>query len=420
MLNKVKGVSRLRYTVDFARGLNAKNGIFASGAEVTDGVLRSTNAFAPVNQQTEEEFIGFGGATESFLCVVSRNKAFRFDKKLLRKAFDMDDDCVSYTRLVGRSCVYVSPDSGGLWRVDKQQAADMGGLDYAGLAYVNERVAGLALGSRIYFGATGTDKLATNSSATRNIVLQSNCQGLACVSNNVVYALGPTCYKLIFNADNENIQALKIAQGLDDVVSQTVAVMGSTVIFATARGLYALKNDKITRIFAKGGGIADDFTDCRACVWRGKYVLTNVGGQALSYALDVDTQSCCCVLPQGLIDIADFQGETYAVFQDGKLYKMQKNAYSDMVYAVSDVDFNRTQAKYLRRINVQTRYDVQLRLSSDEEMRLLTVKGKRALQSITVFLKGSSFSLEIRSSGQAELKKLEITADVYEEDKYGS
>lgn len=417
---KIKSVSRLKHTVDFSSSLSAKNGVCASGAAVVGKTLRSVNAFSAVKLSANEDMIGFGGEGAGYLCVVARDKVFRYDKRLLRKAFDMDGDCDSYAGIVGRDYVYVSPSSGGMWRIDRQSALDMGLLNYVGLAYVGERVVGLDSGSAVYFGDVGSNKLQTNASYTSNIALRTPCQGLACVSNNVLYALGPTCYKLVFDADKENLQSLKIAQGLDKVVSASVAVMGDAVIFATVTGLYALKNDKVTRIFVKSGGIFEDYSKCRARVWRGKYVLTDLSGEtALSYALDVDTQTCCCVLPKGLTDIVDYQGDVYAIFQDGKLYKMDKDVYSDLYYAVNDVDFNRTQAKYLRRVNIQTKYDLQLRLTSEEETRLLTVKGKRAMQSLTVYLKGHSFNIEIRANGQTELKKLEITADVYEEDKYG-
>lgn len=429
-MNKVQTVA---YVEDFSIDLSNADAFECRGVKVDNKVLRSFNDCEVLDEKVQ--YLGLAGTNGTNLFLYSGKNYRMFDgkafKNLMMKMPLSGKASVDGRYDIYRDRAYMAFDDDGVLVYDESftpmPVARWAFRDSAkDIAVVNERLVILTDdGVNLRFSECGKRLYSDDEIAGYTvpaIALPSAVQAICRFSNNVLYALGNVCYKLTFSADEQDIKVVTIADGIGEVVTHSVARLADKVVFATVNGLRVLRNDKVTPIFSELSNAVSSFQDCKASAWRGNYVLTIPRGQGrCGYVLDVDHNKCVALLNNDVSEICVYDGRDYAVTADGKLIRYVDGAYAGGIFVRSRVDFGNSRRKYLRRLNVATKYDVEVIVTDEYGVaRSYRVKGSDKRQSIRVYGAGRAFGLQVRSFGATEVTELTLTAETYKEDYYGN
>lgn len=216
----------------------------------------------------------------------------------------------------------------------------------------------------------------------QTIKLPTRCTALAVIGN-TLYILGRTCYKLVPSADNVEIKLTKIYDGLDDVLRDTVAVVGNKIVFATVNGMFCLSNSKVKRINSGLEGQVD-LTAMRAYALDNCYIVLCTPNLApatpCAVMFDADTFSVIGVL-NGVTDVIKFRGKTLFTRMDGIIYCLSSKTYADCVkYVKTDVNMDTCAVKYLRKLVIKTENPIEIYITADKTTRLYKIEGKKAFR----------------------------------------
>lgn len=427
-------VQTVTYVEDFHLDLTSSDALRSYAIKVKNNVLRGFNKL--VSLDTRNDYMGIAGVNGDCLFVFS-NRSFRkydgekFSRLIGKAPFEGNLTSADARHDIYRDVAYLAFDADGilLHKLNSEPQSFRWAFSVSALdvAVVNERLAVLTdNGSTIRFAPCGqrlySDAEIDDGEIAPAITLPSRVQAIKRFNNNTLYALGQTCYKLTFSANERDIKVVTVADGLDKVVQHSVAVVGNAVLFATETGMYKLVNDKVKPVFGGLSKVVDNFKDCNARAYRGKYALSVPFGQGrVVYVLDVESGKCEAILQRDVKDVCVYNGLDAVVTADGVLAQAAPNEYAPSRFVRSNVDFCLSGSKYLRNVDIVTKYDVELTVTNEDGVkRALQVKGSDKMQRLRVYLKGGAFRLEVGSSGQTEVSYLALTAQTYKEVKYGN
>lgn len=248
-----------------------------------------------------------------------------------------------------------------------------------------------------------------------NIKLPSRCTALAAIDN-CLYVLGSKCYKLIPSADSAEMKYTQIYDGLQDVLADTVTVIGNKIVFATENGMYCMTDGKVKRIFKNLVNIVDLKTMyCRGldnyCV---AYCYPKGGGAKKAVMLDIENESVAGVLSD-VYDITYFRGKMLAVCSDGTIKSLAETYAENVKFVKSGIDFNILGKKHLRKLVVKTATPIDVYITADNVTRLYKVNGKKGVQTLPVAGTGERFNVTVRAKGETKTDLLELVAETYGE-----
>ncbi len=425
--------SRVTYTENFALDLSSDDCLLCDGIVADNKVLRGVNVMQSIDARTD--YKGIVGASSKYL-FVHTNKVFRrYDgtefKNLSIKMPVINPESIDARYDIYRDKAYLAFDQDGVIKYDDEnvtsQLAERWAFNDAveAVAVVNERVAVLTKnGTRLRF-APCNQRL--YSEGEQGYVMPSvdfpcSVQAIKRLDYNTLYALGSNCYKVTFSADETDIKFKTVASGLGKVIMHSVVVLGGKIIFATENGLYALHNDAVTPIFPELNKAVRSYEGSRANAWRGKYVLSVPFNQGrVVYVLDVSRSKCEAMLNRDIFDIHQFNGRDCAVNVNGELVAAVDGVFRPSVFVRSGIDFKCNENKFLRKMYIAAKYDVDVFITDGfGEKRLYRVKGGDKSQSVNIFGKGKAFTVEIRSRGKMEVTEFSLVAETYKEEYYGS
>lgn len=421
-MRKTVNPTSVKYIENFALNLSSKDVLSCDGVRVKDNVLRGLCApVRCISQNNFDGLIGYDGTSCCYLHTAQGITRYNITDAKVEDAVLWGVDHPNVCATFYRNKPYIVVVDGGLFRSDGKYYTLLVSKPIRSVAVAGERIVVLSSdGLEVFFGDSGTE---TVSLATKHpspsLTLDTQCQALHAFGNNTIYALGPTCYKITLSDNLADIKVQRIAYGLSCVAEHSVATVGDSVVFATFNGLYRLKKDKITRIFSGLDNMFRNYNGARSGLWHDYYTLLVPNGtKRKAFALDVDKQECVGVLYDGLRDIKFFNYKHYMLFSDGTLnYEYPLVSYPSR-FVRSAIDFGVAERKYLRRLNIITKMNVDVYVTDDRRTRCLHVKGGKAMQSIPLNGQGRTFTLEIRSKGELEVTCLELVADIYKEAQY--
>lgn len=425
----MSAVQRLIYVEGFAIDLSSKDAMLCDGVNVQGGVLRGARDYEQFDT-LNNDYKGLVGANGKYL-FSHTDKIFRkFDgtanKNLQLKMPVINPISKDVRSDMYRDIPYVCFDQDGIITYDesnesrptyrwsfKEAVED--------IAIVNERVVTLTNGGiRLRFSESGQPLSSDNESDgvyAPAINLPGPVQAICRYGANTLYAFGNACYKVTFSAKEEDIKVNAIADGLGKVYLHSVKQIADRIVFASKQGLYSLRNDKVKPIFTELNKAVVNYEGCRASVWMGKYVLTVPDEKGrCGYVLDVDQGRCIAVLCRDVVDVCAYKDNDVMVMSDGRLVRFADDAYRTGVFARSRIDFGDSRRKYLRKLNITTKYDVSVSLTDENGVkRSYVVNGSDKMQSVRICGNGRTFGMEIRSFGQMEVRSLSIVAEAYKE-----
>lgn len=425
-------VQALTYAEDFAIDLSSSDALLCDGVTTHNNVLRALNGYELFGARNDYKGIVGAGSRRLF---VHNNKMMyvydgeRFTNSLAKIPYP-NPESVDARYDFYRDAPYLAFDDDGVITFDENSSPNSqrwafndGAQD---VAMVNERLVMLTQDGFVLRFSDCGKKLYSDSEARGDIVatitLPTAAQAIHRFDNNTLYVLGDVCYKATFSADEQDVKLNAVAQGLGTVVRRSVAQVGDSIVFATRNRLYALRNGKVTPVFEPLRGAVSSFDECSARAWRGLYVLTvPYDGGRRAYALDVLNGKCSAVLWKDVTDLCVFKDDDVMVKSDGTLVRSTDSAYNNARFVRSNVDFGVTRCKFLRRLNVTTKYDVYVVISDDGGLkRTYTVKGSPNPQTVNINGKGKSFAIEINSKGRMEVTAFSLVAEAYKEVYYGN
>ena len=427
----MKNSNVVTYVENFAIDLSSADLLLCQGVNVENNVLRSLNGYEVLDER--KDYSGLAGVNSAAMFAYTGKTLRRYDgekfKNLITKMPFAGAMTIGGRYDVYRDKVYFAFDDDGVIQYDGalvQPTNRWATLESViDLAIVNERIVLLTdNGLTLRFG--DVNGRVYSEGDTRDIIpmitLPIAVQAIVMLDKNVLYALGTTCYKVTFSADEQDIKLSAIAYGLEEVVQRSVAKIDDKIIFATRGKIYVLRNDKITAVFNELSEALRSFDGCRGNAWRGRYALTIPRNQGrVGFVLDVDGCKCVSVLNKDIVDVDVFNGKDVFVTARGELARSLDGVYGSGVFARSHIDFGTTKRKFLRRLNVATKYDLQITITNERGASTsVTVKGGDKMQTLNIFGNGRAFDLSIQSNGQMEVTALSLTADTYKEEYYGT
>lgn len=425
-MNKVQV---LRYVEDFSLDMSSPDAIGSYGVSADGGVLKGLAQCKAIDDGFT--YKGIVGANSKYLFVHTNKTFYRHDGEkphLVMHKIPVTGEYSSDERYaVYRDAAYLALDNDGVMRYD--EAADSPAKRWVfkthviDFDFVNERMAFLCEnGFVLRFSECGEQALTQDGDdgcPAPAITLPTQAQAVCRLGQNTLYVLGDVCYKVTFSADEKDIVLKPVASGIGSVIHHSVARVGDKIVFASKQRTYCLYGDRVSAVFEGLSRVINDFSAVRARAWRGKYALSvPVEDGYRTFLLDVDQNKCVSMLWKDVCDVTQHKGADYMLDSNGKLYR------SDEGYApcrfVRTIDFGDERYKYLRRLNVASKYDVTLLITDESGTTVsLSVKGSGKPQTFKLYCKSRVFTLEIISNGQLELTALSLTAEAAKEAYYG-
>lgn len=428
----MSNLKRLTYAESFrADPLDALDGYAYTTA---NGVLRGLNGCAKIDD--ERTYMGIAGASDKYLFLHTDKALYKFDGEkashIMTKIPAINPVSKDARYEIYRNAAYVAFDDDGVIRFDesaenvKQRWAYADGAQ--DVAVVNERIVMLTEnGTVLRFAECGgrvfSDvEIRQGNPPAPTVTLPTAAQAICRLGLNTLYVLGDTCYKATFSADEQEIKLRPIASGLGVVALHSVAQVGDSIVFAAANRLYRLRNDKITPVFGALSSAIRDFSAVRARAFNGFYALTVPHGNGRRTCLcDVNDESLCAVLWKDASDVTRYGATAFMLGLDGTLMREVEGEFAPLLYVRSRIDFGVNSVKYLRRLYITAKYDVDVTISNEQNSaRRYRVKGSDRPQSIAICGKGKEFRVEISSQGATEVSALSFTAETYKEAYYGN
>lgn len=420
------------YVENFVIDLSSDDALKCDGVNVDNNVLRGFNGYRSIDARTD--YMGFVGANSKYLFPHTDRLFRRYDgeafKNLQVKNPNNDPTAKDARYDIYRDVAYLAFDNDGVLRYDEQAASNASRWAWrdsaADIAVVNERLVMLTEdGMHLRFAECG-DRLYSDEEkdgyAVPDISLPSQVQAITRFDVNTLYALGNTCYKVRFYADERDISLTTVADGLGKVSPRSVVQIGDKIVFAAADGICVLRNGTVTPIFGRLNNVVSDFSVCRAKPWRGKYVLfVPQSGGYCGYVLDVNKNICSAMLCRDVRDICVYRDTDVMITVGGELVRSSAELFRSVRFARSRIDFGNLKRKHLRRLNIVTKHNVDIFITDESgARRVYRVNGSKKLQSLRIRGSGRAFDMEILSSGQTEVTALSLVAEISEEDRYGS
>lgn len=428
----MNNVKTLTYVENFDVDLSSADALACCGVKVDHNVLRGLSGYETVDDT--HAFMGIAGVGSKYLFMYNNKSTFRYNGERFNQIMMKIPVTGTYTEDacydVYRDVAYIALDNDGVIRYDENASSPMQRWafhDHAiDLAIANERVVMLTdNGFVLRFSECGGrvhSDVEMSSGFAPTITLPTPAQAVVRLGFNALYVLGDTCYKAVFSANEQDIKLEAVASGIGSVLRHTVAQVGDKIIFASRKRLYCLCRDKITPIFPEIRNVVRDFEGARAREWRGAYALSVLYGQERrTYLLDVDKSKCVAMLWNDVFDVTTFNGQDFMLAPDGALVCVNRKLDYPLRFVRTGINFGTESCKYLRRVNVTTKNDIQLRITRDDNTtQVYNVRGSDKPQVLNVNGKSRAFNLEIRSDKQTEVTALSLTAEAYKEAYYGN
>lgn len=410
------------FTFDLSHGVNDCHGVVRrNGALVT---------MPKLNKCTDYAFVkGLLGNLGKFVWAHFPQGAMLYEHEksnLLRPVVANYNTLADYCKY--RDSFYLTYDNKAIYKAEEKQHTVLSDLSViTAIAFVNDRLVALQKGKKLYFSEAGDERITFTATDDKpespSVTLPGDCQAIVSVKRNELYLLGEECYKMTVSADFTDVKLDCIASLDSKVSKRTVKVINDKVVFATAKRLYVLSGGKVKRIFADFDKAVDnDYSVCRASVVADKYVLSRpYGNVRRAYVLDLDKECCIGVLGDNVVEVTLFGDRGFVATTDEYLKEyVPLLGYDDGVYVRAQVDFGTTQRKFLRKLNIRSKYDVDVRITDENGSRTLLVRGSERLQSIPLTGSGVFFDYRILSRGQMRVDCFELVAHTYKEAYYGS
>lgn len=429
-MNRLPKGRQLSHVENFAIDLASSDALSCYNIKVDNNVLRSYGALKQ---------LGLNSKCVNIIGIAGDYLVYQFQRSIARRykngtilgipsfcSFSQDSTDGCYA--VHHDYVYVTYDQSGLLTYDFKNGftttnpyQSFTNIHLNDVAVVDERPAVLMEERKIYFAECGDCKFENYDKINSYLELPTPVQAIKSLGGNTLYALGDTCYKITFSADESNIKTTAIAWGLNSVVNHSVAVMADKIIFATLGGLYVLRGDKVTKIFSQMDAAIPSYADCRGNVWRGKYALSVVNGKSRTmYVLDLDNGMCSSIMHGDTKNICFYDGEDYVLSGD-RFKTITHDIATDSHFVRRGIDFNSNSRKYLRRLIINTKYDVDVYLTVDGAKRCYRIKGSDNVQSVPIVGNGRVFDVEICAQQQRlNISHFELLAETYKEENYGN
>ena len=324
-----------------------------------------------------------------------------------------DDIASSATSCIYRGDMIISSDEFGTYFVTQNKAQSIYKDGFSSLTVCADRILGLYQNKVRYTAAGERDGFANG----ETITLPTDCDALVTVDDKV-YVLGNTCYTISPKADDIEFKFSYFAKNIGVVSERSVVVYNGRAVFASKSGLYQISSDKITPIFTQLCE-AVDFAGSVATWFDGKYYLscrTKDSSETLNdvtLILDLDSEEIVGVLDIGFESMCA-NSHTIYVTREGHQYRIV-NEVSIGRFVKSKIDFATDKKKFLDRLTVTTRNDLDVAIHSENETRLYKIKGKKTAQKINLRDMGWEFSIELSSVDGLDVENLELYAHVCEE-----
>ena len=313
------------------------------------------------------------------------------------------------------SCVYrgdviLSAKGFGTYFATKSVALKVYDDGFASMTVCADRIFGLQDNEIRYTAAGERDGWGNG----QKITLPTACDALVTLGEKV-YALGNTCYTLEPKADDIDFKLSVFANNMGAVAARSTVAYNGRVVFGTSKGLYQISSNKITPIFTH---LYDtiDFTNCAGTLYDGKYYLCcrsrNSGATDpdLTLILDLDREEILGVLDIGYDSITAVSNRIVFTRQ-GHCYWVDYTAIGGR-FVKNNVNFATDKKKFLDRLTVTTRNDLDVTIRSETETRLYKIKGKKTAQKINLRDMGWEFSIELSSPDGLDVENLAIDAHV--------
>lgn len=432
MKTPVKG-KKVKYVENFRFDLSSPACRGYNNVYVKDNALVNYGTFSRIFTHGEK-FFNFIGVVNGKLYLHAFDGLERYNGNGQLTWLPMFDNvvngCTDGHLALQRDMQYLTLNGQGLWAHDTTISLPKMNVFHSfndrtidDVAVVNDRPVVLTDKDKLYF-ADSDDRYFSNYEAENvgYLRLPSEIGAIEALGFNTLYALGDACYKVTFGADERKVKIETLAQKLGTAFAHSAAVVGDKLIFATTQGLYAVKGNKVTRIFKQLDESFYPYDDCHGFVWKGNYLFSTVlNGECMSYLLDVDKQLCLEVLPKGVRQVFTHQGEDLVLTDKKYVMLWEKDLYGESRFVRRNVDFGTSARKYLRQLIVDSRYDVEVRVIADGAEYSYSVKGRNGVQKIPLSANGRLFDAEIISNGsKLEIHRFEIVAETYKEDNYGN
>ena len=270
------------------------------------------------------------------------------------------------------------------------------------------------------FGVNGKDLYMTEAGDAMNwenvLKITSSTVLNAVVALDKLYVLGDTCYTLSPDAEELNMKFAPFCYGIGTVQPESVASIGKRAIFASNNGLFQLTSSAIKPIFTQLNDFVS-FDGCVACVHQGRYYVTckrkdkDMTCNDILLVLDVDSEQIDAVLDVQAQHISSIGGVLYISIGMKLHKKTDVNVESSYCQTV---DFGCSDVKYLNKLSIRSRSDVDVWIKGDGEKRRYRIKGKNTLQHLPVAGFGRQFDVEVQALNGMKLDSIELTARSYE------
>ena len=269
------------------------------------------------------------------------------------------------------------------------------------------------------FGVSGKDLYMTDagdiSAWDNNLTINAHTPLDAVVALDKLYVLGDTCYSLTPNAEEINMKFVPFCFGIGAVQADSVVAFEKYAVFASTNGLYMLTSNTVTPIFTKLNDYII-FDGCVACLHNGKYFVTckRKDGDMTNdilLVLDTDSEKIVSVLDVKAQHISSIDGKLYAVINNKLYFASDIDVESSYV---DTVDFGCSNVKYLDKLVIRTKTDVDVWIDNGVEKRRYRVLGKNSIQSVPLTGSGRQFTVEVQARNGLKLDCVELTARTYE------
>ena len=406
---KLKGAPAQKHRVSFNLDFNKTRGAFLKQRNVAKVGDKLFSAFgviqSPYTETVDRALFQIGDyfvALANGLGVVSYNSG-----QVLRLADVTSDSTVSHVKYQDK--IVFSTDSGTYVTDSGDMSERINDNYYTSLATCYSRI----------FGISGKDICMTLagdiSQWDDSLVINADTKLDALIALDKLYVLGDTCYTLVPNAEECNMQFKPFAFNVGAVQAESVTALGKRAIFASTNGLYKLTSNSITPIFTQLYDYVS-FDGCVACEYNGKLCITckrrdgDMTKNDILLVLDVDREQIDAVLDVEAQHIATIDGKLYMVVNN-KLC-MASDEIVESSY-VETVDFHSGDVKYLDKLTVRTLTDVDIWIDNGREKRRYCVRGKHNVQRLPLAGSGRQFDVVVHAHDGMQLDCLELTARTY-------
>ncbi|MCH5156336.1 MAG: hypothetical protein J1G02_00490 [Clostridiales bacterium] len=353
------------------------------------------------------------------------DQAFRFygDKLYLlaeHGVFGYLDDDYAYrlanntyktiSHVIYQDALVFSCSTGTYSTVDGVESNKMTSAYFTCLEVYGDRIFGIN-GKQLYMTKAGDIR---RWDETVNITAHSELDALVALDK--LYILGDTCYTLKADGLDYNMKFEPFGYNVGKVQTFSVAKLGKRAIFASTNGLYEVKNNTLSAIFTQLNDFVS-FDGAVACVHNGKYYIAckrKDGDQLVNdilLELDVDSNRIVAVLDAKVENICSTDGKIYAVI--GNMLYVNTDEPTVSCYCKT-VDFKTSDVKYLDRLIVRTKSDLEVWIDNGTENRRYKVCGKNTTQRLPITGAGRQFTVSVQSQGNMQLDSMELSARTYE------